>query len=248
MTTQQTPGSNDFDGWTETESATLAPPPEAVTPKEVPVKKAGRAPKAPMGAKQKKMLLYGGGALALVVAFMMTGKKDPPSTMPSADVAAMLAQAGQSTPGSGTEPNPFAGFEDMTPDAGTEASPDSDPTLVALNADIAGDSLVSEDAADRAPVVVLDTPPVPAPVPAPLPAPPVEQAGTAADAPPTLDAATRRRIEGLEGDLKRAQAARRAAERNQRAPVTVVAVLDDGVVVRDSRGRETVFAVGEQVK
>jgi len=247
MATQQTPGPHDFDGWTETESATLAPPPEAVTPHEVPVKKAGRRSKAPMGKKQK-MMLYGGGALALLVVFMVTGKKDPPPAMPSADVAAMLAQAEQAAPENAIGQTPFAGFEDVTPDTEAPPDPDSDPTLSALNADVAGDTLVNEDAADRDPVAVLDTAPSPAPAPASLPAPPVEQSVTAADAPPTLDAATRRRIEGLEGDLKRAQAARRAAERNQRAPVTVVAVLDDGVVVRDSKGRETVFAVGEQVK
>jgi len=244
MTTQQNPDPNAFNGWTETESATLAPPPEAhASTQEVPVKKGKRAPKPPMGKKQKVML-FGGGVLALVVALTMMGEKDPPPASPSVDVAAIIAQTHQGSPENVAETNTPFGFEDVTP--GVESI--FDPTLSALNAELAGETLGDEVSAEVPAIAAQDeTMPVP-PITAPLPAAPASPAVVDADTPPTLDAATRRRIEGLEGDLKRAQDARRVAERNQRVPVTVVAVLDDGVVVRDARGREKVFAVGDQVK
>jgi len=250
MSPSQTPSAGAFDDYINTDSATLAPPlnEEQAASTEVKAKKAAKPPKAPMGKKQKVMLFGGVGALVLVGAIML-GKEDPPPPV-SPDVAAILAAANPPVPGQVMEDAPFAGFEDVTPVAASELESSGDPTLDALNATLAGDALFNADAAEVAPVMATEAeaPHTPAPPPSVAPAVPAIREIAATETAPTLDQATRMRIEGLQNDLKRAQDARRAAERNQRVPVTVVAVLDDGVVVRDARGREKVFAVGEQVK
>jgi len=258
MTTQQ-PAPGEFDDLINADNADserLARPLEGTNEslggtKEVKAKRADKSPKPPMGKKQKMMLFGGGGLLVIAAsAALMFGDNAPPSRVaPTANVAEILTQ----TTSPGSEPEtamgaPFAGFEDVPPVEGAVLDTSGDPTLDALNAfALAADGVpvigepASVDAAElSAPVETAATA-------SPVPVVPSEPSVAVVDTSPELDAA-RMRIEALEGDLKRAQEARRVAERNRRVPVTVVAVLDDGVVVRDARGREKVLAVGEQVR
>lgn len=161
------------------------------------------------------------------------------------------------------EPTPAAAeVMDSEPSAYDQLGQPGDEAAVPLDA-VAGGAF-EQDAieavtVDPAPVVEPEVQPEPEPAPAPAPAPAAEPAVTGTEDPERSRRELELRIASLENDLDRAQQTREAnlrvirdlrgqlAKHEGRGSYSVIAVLNDGVVVRDNSGSERVYGLGARI-
>lgn len=207
-------------------------------------------------AKKKKLMLLGTvGAVVLVAGVGLVGMKRGGANAPGGDpslspeIAEVIAAAEKM---GSNPPTPSPDYAIPTDDAvlavpGLELDGVVQPEAVPASAPVAAATEVSPPVVQPAAAVAAVAPAAaPAPVavvPAPAPAP-------AADT-----GEFTRRIQALEGDLARARSGlkerdgriARLEREARKGDYTLVAVLNDGAVVRDSSGREQVITVGRKV-
>lgn len=224
---------------------------------EVPAKKTGRAKAQESKGFLKKhpMLAFAGLAVVGVAVASLVVDKDEPGTNAavSPEVAEVVAKANGMQVQPPTAPVTTSAGADVAQTAASPAPAASNTAAIAAQAQPVTPASPPASVATPPPVVAAAPPAVPAPAsrpasapkPAPVVAPPSSPAAADAN---QLDA--ERRITLLRQEVARANAARNRAEQAARAgggKFTVVAVLNDGVVVRDAQGHERVIGVGQGV-
>lgn len=212
-----------------------------------------KAKREPLPRKKKLMLLGGGVGIAALacVAVVLVGKPKPAEVSP--DVAAIISKASTvpaiqteraqinqpATPAAAPTPTPaeaMAALDAAAPLTPPATAPAPAPA-VAMPAPTAAPAVAATPAPEvKAPAAVAaaKTPVVTAPATPVAAAPAKDPALVAAEA----------ELARLRRELKAA----RAAARPPAAPnYTLVAVLNDGAVVRDGAGRERVINVGTRI-
>lgn len=235
-------GGNEFDEWMNPDGKSSVnqsvPQQEEVVVDADVVRpgKSGRNGKTPsVMPKIKKMVFIGMGAVGLVAVCAPFIVKNHAKRAAAVDpeIAAIMASAAE-VPAEVSEPQTAAVGQQETEPAAAEA--------MAEGAGAA--SLVTLQLSEPEMVAVAE------------PAKPAIPVAAAVQAPPPELDARDREISALKEEVKRAIAARNRAEvaehrskskSRAQASFTVVATLADGVVIRDSAGKERVVAIGNRV-